>query len=164
MEYYKVRLKLAKNILPKFKEEDLQWTAVKNLIKDGKAEIILLEQSDEEFDRPKDTTQYNEWNKKFSSDYFIEDTLLLNSEESQNQNFIYEKFYNNLNRSNILDYSYTNDDGRFESFAFFDDSNIDYSEMLSKEEKEIAKKNVTSKLTPEEIAKKKQIKMFKNKK
>ena len=163
MEYYRVRLKIAKKLLPKFKEEDLQWEAVKNIIKDGKANISAIEKSEDEFDRPDELQQFQDWEKKFSSDYFIEDSLLLNEEEAGQPEVIFQKIYENMNSSNFLEYSYSTEEGRFESFGFFNDES-DYADMLSKEEKAAAKKEAKAKLTPEQLAEKKQVKMFKNKK
>lgn len=170
MDYYKIRLKLVKSSLPKLKEEDLQWQAVKNMIRDGKAEIVLAEKSDAEFERPDDLKQFGQWKTKFASDLFFEATMLLSETEVVDEEIIMNRFYSNLQHCNFLDYSYSTNEGRFESFGYYDDSETDFAEMVSKEEKAVAKKeadekkNTESKLTPEEIAQKKQIKMFKNKK
>lgn len=152
MDYYKIRLKLAKNILPKFKDEEVQWDAVKKLVKNGHGEIALLEKSESEFARPEGLQQFSEWNKKFTSDLFLEFSVLLSEETAGNISEISNVLFRDLEKCNMVDYSYQLENGRFESWAYFDNSEFEEVEFMD-----------ISEISPEEKEPAKQIDMFKKK-
>jgi len=132
MDYYKIRLKLSKSILPKFKEEELQWFAVKKLVKEGKGEIIVLEKSDDEFDKPAGLPEFPEWNIKLKTDLYFDFSKLLTDDEASDSQKIFAKLFEELEQSNVLEYSYENESGRFESWAYFDNSDFAEAEMIDK--------------------------------
>lgn len=152
MDYYKIRLKLAKNTLPKLKDEELQWQAIKNLVKNGQGQISSMSKSDEEFSRPEGLQQFPEWNKKFTTDYYLDFSILLTDEEAENIELLSKKLYEDLQKCNMLNYSYQIESGRFESWGFFNASEFEEIEGADK-----------SKNASEEKKAAKQIDMFKGK-
>lgn len=140
MEYYKIRLKLAKKILPKLKDEELQWKAVKKLVSDGKAEIVSMINSEDDFSRPDGLPEFPEWDKKLTTDYHLDFSILLSDEEIASIESLNKKLFEYLEKCNILQYSFQDDNGRYESWARFDDTGFNEAELINKLKNKAAEK------------------------
>lgn len=126
MENYKVRVKIAKEDVPSllnhFDESEV-WNKVKQLVKEGKAAITVLERDDDYngFDFPVEVTKINaEWDKDFKGNLFIETDFLLSDDEANGQ-FVMGKVSELLEKSNFEIYSYYLDGDLYQSYGYIDD-------------------------------------------
>ncbi|MFY0481441.1 hypothetical protein ACI6PS_02450 [Flavobacterium sp. PLA-1-15] len=132
LEGYKVQFKILKKNFPKFKDEELQIDAVKKMIMSGKADMTLLEQTDDYFEYPEGKGNFPGWNNKINVDLLIEFEMLLTKESAVDPEVIREKAVKKITESNMIDYLYEDEAGRHIAFNYLSVAGIDYKVPVSK--------------------------------
>jgi len=134
MENYKVQLKIAKenvpSLLKQFDEGEV-WKKVKQIVKEVKASLTVLERDDDYngFEFPAKVTKINaDWDKDFTGNLFIETDFLLRDDEA-NEQFVVGKVSELLEKSNFEIYSYYKDGDLYQSYGYIDDDfSLDYDD------------------------------------
>lgn len=134
MENYRVQLKIIKENVPSLLnhfDEGEVWKKVKEIVKDGRAELTVLERDDDYngFDFPAEVTKINaDWDKDFKGNLFIETDFLLEDGQA-NEQFVIGKVSDLLDKSNFEIYSYYKDGDLYQSYGYIDDDfSLDFDE------------------------------------
>lgn len=112
MENYRIQVKIWVENVPErvqFSDEEQIWMIIKNLVKNGKAEVTILERDDDclGFPIPESITESNaDWYNIGKGDFYIEDSFLLYDEEITEKNVLLNRFSEALEFSNLEIYSY----------------------------------------------------------
>lgn len=125
MQNYKVQIKISKENVPSLLQhydELAVWNKVKEIVKDGNAELTVFERDDDYqgFEFPAEVNEINaEWDVNFKGNLFIETDFMLSDEET-NKGFVLNKVYDLLEKSNLEIYSYYYSGDLYQSFGYID--------------------------------------------
>ncbi|MFC6095796.1 hypothetical protein ACFPVY_03985 [Flavobacterium qiangtangense] len=101
MENYNIQFKIAKKLLEKTRDEDVQWKNIRDLIAGKKAEITVFEMNeDDTFEKPNGHGNFPEWKAKVGKDIYVEFSTLLTEKQAERGSDFYLYIDKELEKKN----------------------------------------------------------------